>query len=105
MAIKYPDKVEAFNLAPINAKDELLWWNSFLGGMGKPRWIFTKGPTAKQESGGKKKFSEAELKKYCEHEEISMRDFAGAVRFFPEYVEEELKDFAELKKTLENKNE
>ena len=27
MAIKYPDKVEAFNLAHINAKEELLWWN------------------------------------------------------------------------------
>lgn len=103
LAIKYPLQVQVFNNNPkVNPLDELKFWSDFLyTGYAPPEWTYVKGKLQSQHSAdSKRKVSEASVTEYCKRYDISKKDVESALRFYPEEMIKEIKEFEKLKKQL-----
>lgn len=108
-AIMYPIHAQYFNRLGINCADVIKSWRMFLlknHGYGRtPGFVYTKG--SKQVS--EKKLKESPLKdfnkeiqyQYCEHYQLSKKDFDDMLMFYPDYLINHLKQFKKIVK-LEN---
>lgn len=107
VAIKYPLQAQVMNNTKINSVDVVKFWSDFLyTGSKPPGWSYTAG--ANKSSAAKfekEKITPALIKFYCDLKYISPRDFAAAIRFFPEETYNEIIDLEQLYKGKDNSNE
>jgi hypothetical protein len=103
IAARYPEQCSVFNTLTVNEADVIDYWSDFLNGQRKPGWLYLKwkasSATLKEE-----KVSQSLVEKYCNHYNISKKDFAYALEKFPEETKDELKDFEAYLKLEEQSN-
>lgn len=106
VAIKYPLQAQVMNNSKINPVDVVKFWNDFLyTGAKPPGWVYTAGANKSTASKFEKdKITPSLIKFYCNLKNISQKDLAPAIRFFPEEIYEEIKDLEQLYKGNNKEN-
>ena len=102
IAIKFPLQAQVFNNSKTNAVDVLKFWSDFLyTGQRPPGWIYTGGAVKSQaKKDAKKEISNSLIKQYCNYYHCSIKDVEFALKFYPEEMVAEIKDFETFNKQL-----
>ena len=107
IAIKFPLQAQVFNNSKTNAVDVLKFWSDFLyTGQRPPGWIYTAGAVKSQsKKDAKKEISNSLIKQYCNYYHCSVKDVESALKFYPEEMIAEIKDFETFNKQLKTYEE
>ena len=107
IAIKFPLQAQVFNNSKTNAVDVLKFWSDFLyTGQRPPGWIYTAGAVKSQaKKDTKKEISNSLIKQYCNYYHCSVKDVESALKFYPEEMIAEIKDFETFNKQLKTYEE
>jgi hypothetical protein len=101
LSIKFPLQVSVLSHMRINAPATMDYWHMTLQKLFKtvPPWIYAK--TKKKAAEDKKKNlpSEQMVRWYCQHEEISRKDYDDSIRMFGEEFLGEVRDLEKLLKS------
>lgn len=95
LAIKYPEQANVFNYSKVNALDTMKFWVDYLYGGSNNSWIYTAGG-AKLKEKKKLDISKEDIGMYKDRYDLSNRDFEDYMKFFPEYITSEVKNYADL---------
>lgn len=99
IAIKYPDKAQAFNILKINGADVMKFWADYLGGQYRvPGFMYTKGVKSSQASIAKKTKmpSKTLIKDFCLHYNLNRKDVMTAIKMFNVDMINEIFEFEKL---------
>jgi len=104
LAIKYPLQAQVFNNSKINPIDLLKFWSDFLYTGGRaPGWLYIAGANKSQaKKDAKKLVSSSLIREYCNYYKVSDKDVDAAIKFFPEEMLSDLKEFESFYKELKN---
>lgn len=105
ISIKYPDKVQCFNISKINTVDVCKFWAEYLGGQYRvPSYIYTKGSKRAQETKSTidKMPSNSLINEFCIYNNINKKDVLNALKMFRDEMITEINSF---NKEIHSKNE
>lgn len=99
IAIKFPDKAQAFNILGINEPDVMKFWSTYIGNTGRvPGFMFTKGSKASQkEKEIKMKMPSKKLiKEFCLHYNLNRKDVMSAIKLYNNEMINEIFEYEKM---------
>lgn len=104
LAIKFPLQAQIFNNKNVNSCDVIKFWSDYLyNGKFAPKWIYTPGAAKSQAKEDSKNAISFSLKRaFCKYYNLSIKDVDAALKFFPNEMIIEIKNFDILNKQLKN---
>jgi hypothetical protein len=101
LSIKYPVQVAVLSHMKIDAPSTMDYWHTTLRKLYKsvPSWIYAKTKKKSTEDKKKNMPSDQMVAWYCQHEEISTKEYMTSVKMFGEPF---LSEIRELEKTLKS---
>jgi hypothetical protein len=103
MAINFPMEANFLQHIRINMEDTIDWWQRFLRKKYQktPYWMFLSGVKKNQEKEEKKiKISNETISGYCQFYQKDPKQVRDAIKFFPEDMVKEMKEFEKMMKEL-----
>ena len=99
IAIKYPDKAQAFNMVDINGADVMKFWADYLGGKWRvPGFMYTKGSKAARANKEvtMKLPPNSLIRDFCIHNNYNRKDVMSAIKFFNTEMISEINEYEKL---------
>lgn len=103
MAINFPIQANLLQHIRINMEASVDWWQRFLRKQYQktPYWMFQKGVKFHQEKEEKKvKIATETISEYCRFYQKDPKQIKEAIKFYPEKMQEEMKEFEKMLKEL-----
>ena len=85
IAIKFPDKAQAFNVLNVNGADVMKFWATYIGNKGYvPGFMYTKGSKAAQKDKAikMKMPSQKIIRDFCLHYNLNRKDVLSAIKMY-----------------------
>lgn len=99
IAIKYPEKAQAFNITSINGADVMKFWSNYIGNIGYvPGFMYTKGSKASQRDKAikMKMPSNKIIKDFCLHYNINKKDVLSAIKLYNNDMISEIMEYEKM---------
>lgn len=106
MSIQYPQQAYVFHLSGVSGSNIVRAWASFFSRQRlrySPKWIYTKGAKrSKEEVNDKSEFNMKDIKEMCAYNKIVFTDYEANLKFFPDKVKSDLRQYKELMEQIKN---